>query len=123
MDKISEREGLGSQMVMTDMAIDKWKRLMQNLDRDADNTHLRLSIKGGGCSGFIKELNFCETDDITEMDMVTEFKDVKIIVDPKSLLFLHDATLDYHDGLMGAGFTITIPSAKNSCGCGDSFSM
>ena len=123
MDKISEREGLGSQMVMTDMAIDKWKRLMQNLDRDADNTHLRLSIKGGGCSGFIKELNFCETDDITEMDMVTEFKDVKIIVDPKSLLFLHDATLDYHDGLMGAGFTITIPSAKNSCGCGDSFGM
>ena len=123
MDKISEREGLGSQMVMTDMAIDKWKRLMQNLDRDADNTHLRLSIKGGGCSGFIKELNFCETDDITEMDMVTEFEDVKIIVDPKSLLFLHDATLDYHDGLMGAGFTITIPSAKNSCGCGDSFGM
>ena len=108
---------------MTDMAIDKWKRLMQNLDRDADNTHLRLSIKGGGCSGFIKELNFCETDDITEMDMVTEFEDVKIIVDPKSLLFLHDATLDYHDGLMGAGFTITIPSAKNSCGCGDSFGM
>ena len=110
-------------MVMTDMAINKWKGLMQNLDRDADNTHLRLSIKGGGCSGFIKELNFCETDDITEMDMVTEFEDVKIIVDPKSLLFLHDATLDYHDGLMGAGFTITIPSAKNSCGCGDSFGM
>ena len=54
MDKISERKGLGSQMVMTDMAINKWKGLMQNLDRDADNTHLRLSIKGGGCSGFIK---------------------------------------------------------------------
>ena len=37
--------------------------------------------------------------------------------------FLQDATLDYHDGLMGAGFTIEIPSAKNSCGCGDSFGM
>ncbi len=95
-------------MVMTETAIGKWRDLMITLDRDAANTHLRLSIKGGGCSGFMKELDFCDTEDITEMDMV---------------LFLHDATLDYHDGLMGAGFTIEIPSAKNSCGCGDSFGM
>ena len=110
-------------MVMTETAQSKWKDLIENLEKDVDSTHLRLSIRGGGCSGFIKELNFCETDDITDLDMVTEFEDVKVIVDSKSLLFLHDATLDYHDGLMGAGFTITIPSAKNSCGCGDSFAM
>ena len=110
-------------MVMTETAQSKWIELVGNLEKDIGNTHLRLSIKGGGCSGFIKELNFCETDDITDLDMVTEFEDVKVIVDSKSLLFLHDATLDYHDGLMGAGFTITIPSAKNSCGCGDSFAM
>ena len=112
-----------SKMIMTEMAQSKWIDLVENLKKDVSNTHLRLSIKGGGCSGFIKELNFCETDDITDLDMVTEFEDVKVIVDSKSLLFLHDATLDYHDGLMGAGFTITIPSAKNSCGCGDSFAM
>ena len=112
-----------SKMIMTEMAQSKWIDLVGNLEKDIGNTHLRLSIKGGGCSGFIKELNFCETDDITDLDMVTEFEDVKVIVDSKSLLFLHDATLDYHDGLMGAGFTITIPSAKNSCGCGDSFAM
>jgi len=110
-------------MVMTDSAIVKWRDLLEKLDRDADNTHLRLAIKGGGCSGFTKELDFCDTQDITDMDMVTEFEDVKIIVDPKSLLFLHDATLDYNDSLMGAGFTINIPSAKNSCGCGDSFGI
>ena len=110
-------------MIMTETAIGKWRDLMCSLDRDADNTHLRLSIRGGGCSGFMKELDFCDAKDITAMDMVTEFEDVKIVVDPKSLLFLHDATLDYHDGLMGAGFTIEIPSAKNSCGCGDSFGM
>jgi len=110
-------------MVMTETAQSKWKYIINEMDRDADNTHLRLAIKGGGCSGFMKELKFCETDDITDLDMVTEFEDVKVIVDSKSLLFLHDATLDYHDGLMGAGFTITIPSAKNSCGCGDSFAM
>ena len=112
-----------SKMIMTEMAQSKWIDLVGNLEKDIGNTHLRLSIKGGGCSGFIKELNFCETDDITDLDMVTDFEDVKVIVDSKSLLFLHDATLDYHDGLMGAGFTITIPSAKNSCGCGDSFAM
>ena len=112
-----------SKMIMTEMAQSKWIDLVGNLEKDVSNTHLRLSIKGGGCSGFIKELNFCETDDITDLDMVTEFEDVKVIVDSKSLLFLHDATLDYHDGLMGAGSTITIPSAKNSCGCGDSFAM
>ncbi len=112
-----------SKMIMTETAQFKWKALVENLEKDVDKTHLRLSIKGGGCSGFMKELKFCETDDITDLDMVTEFEDVKVIVDSKSLLFLHDATLDYHDGLMGAGFTITIPSAKNSCGCGDSFAM
>ena len=110
-------------MIMTETAIGKWRDLMGSLDRDADTTQLRLSIKGGGWSGFMIELDFCDAKDITAMDMVTEFEDVKIVVDPKSLLFLHDATLDYHDGLRGAGFTIEIPSAKNSCGCGDSFGM
>ena len=54
--------------------------------------------------------------------MVTDHGDVKAVVDAKSMLFLHDAVVDYIDGLMGAGFNITIPSAKNSCGCGESFS-
>jgi iron-sulfur cluster assembly protein len=54
--------------------------------------------------------------------MVTEHGLVKAVVDMKSLLYLADATIDYFDGLMGAGFTIDIPSAKNTCGCGESFS-
>ena len=127
MDKKATRDEkeiwYGYKMIMTEIAISEWKNIVEKQDRNADKTHLRLSIKGGGCSGFMKELKFCETDDITDLDMVTEFEDVKVIVDSKSLLFLHDATLDYHDGLMGAGFTIEIPSAKNSCGCGDSFGM
>ena len=99
------------------------EKISELIAKKPPGTFFRIAIKGGGCSGFMKELKFCETDDITDLDMVTEFEDVKVIVDSKSLLFLHDATLDYHDGLMGAGFTITIPSAKNSCGCGDSFAM
>ena len=110
-------------MVMTDAAISKWKILIKNLDLSEEETHLRLAIKGGGCSGFIKELDYCQTKDIGDKDMIEEFSDVKVVVDFKSLMFLSDATIDYKDGLMGAGFIIDIPSAKSSCGCGESFSM
>ena len=110
-------------MVITDAAIMKWHGLVSDLSLDVSNTHLRLAIKGGGCSGVMKELDYCETDDITDKDIVEEHGDMKVVVDMKSMLFLADAVVDYKDGLMGAGFTIDIPSAKNSCGCGDSFSM
>ena len=110
-------------MVMTDAAISKWKTLVKGMDVSEEETHLRLAIKGGGCSGFIKELDYCQTKDIGDKDMIEEFSDVKVVVDMKSMMFLSDAVIDYKDGLMGAGFIIDIPSAKNSCGCGESFSM
>ena len=110
-------------MVMTDAAISKWKILIKDLDLNESETYLRLAIKGGGCSGFIKQLDYCQTKDIGDRDMIEEFSDVKVVVDMKSMLFLADAIIDYKDGLMGAGLIIEIPSAKNSCGCGDSFSM
>ena len=110
-------------MVMTESAISKWKVLIKDLDLSEGETHLRLAIKGGGCSGFIKKLDYCQTKDIGDRDMVEEFSDVKVVIDMKSMIFLSDATIDYKDGLMGAGFIIDIPSAKNSCGCGESFSM
>ena len=110
-------------MLMTDTAISKWKVLIKDLNLNEDETHLRLAIKGGGCSGFIKELNYCQTKDIGDRDMIEEFSDVKVVVDIKSMMFLSDAVIDYKDGLMGAGFIVDIPSAKSSCGCGESFSM
>tara|TARA_R110002060_G_scaffold11794_1_gene16966 strand:- start:300 stop:632 length:333 start_codon:yes stop_codon:yes gene_type:complete len=110
-------------MVMTESAISKWKVLIKGLDLNEEETHLRLAIKGGGCSGFIKKLDYCQTKDIGDRDMIEEFSDVKVVVDMKSMMFLSDAVIDYKDGLMGGGFIIEIPSAKNSCGCGDSFSM
>ena len=109
-------------MVVTDAAQNKWLNLMEDLNLDADDTHLRLAIKGGGCSGFQKKLDYCQTKDIGDKDMVEEFSDVKVVIDMKSMIFLSDATIDYKDGLMGAGFIIEIPSAKSSCGCGESFS-
>ena len=110
-------------MLMTETAISKWRTLIKDLNLNEDETQLRLAIKGGGCSGFIKELNYCQTKDIGDRDMIEEFSDVKVVVDIKSMMFLSDATIDYKDGLMGAGFIVEIPSAKSSCGCGESFSM
>ena len=109
-------------MLMTESAISKWKTLVKNSDLNEEETHLRLAIKGGGCSGFIKQLDYCQTKDIGDKDMIEEFSDVKVVVDIKSMMFLSDATIDYKDGLMGVGFIIEIPSAKSSCGCGESFS-
>ena len=71
-------------MLMTETAISKWRTLIKDLNLNEDETHLRLAIKGGGCSGFIKELNYCQAKDIDDRDMIEEFSDVKVVVDFKS---------------------------------------
>ena len=81
---------------------------------------LRVAVKPGGCSGFSYEMFFdAETD--TE-DIVSEFGQVKVVVDPESAERLRGSTLDYKEGLMGAGFAIENPNVTKSCGCGNSFS-
>ena len=96
-------------MVITKAAVDAWKNIVERLEKDADATHLRVGIKGGGCSGFIKKIDFCNTQDITDKDTVEDFDEIKVIVDMKSMMFLSEAIIDYKDGLMGAGFIIDIP--------------
>ena len=80
---------------------------------------LRLGVQGGGCSGLSYLIKF-ETQS-RSTDKVFEFDDVKIFVDPKSLLYLEGLTLDYTESLMQSGFSFQNPNAKKSCGCGTSF--
>ena len=75
---------------------------------------LRVAVRPGGCSGFSYEMFF--DSDFADDDQVSTFGDVKVVVDPAS------ATLDFKDGLQGAGFSINNPNASRSCGCGQSFS-
>jgi len=82
--------------------------------------YLRVSVIGGGCSGLSYKLSFEETP--KEKDKVGEFFGVKMLADPKSLLFLKGTTLDFTDGLDGQGFVFQNPNAKQACGCGSSFS-
>jgi iron-sulfur cluster assembly accessory protein len=81
---------------------------------------LRVAVRPGGCSGFSYEM-FFDTDIDTE-DVLTAYGEVRVVVDPSSAQLLSGATLDYKDGLQGAGFSIDNPNAQRTCGCGQSFS-
>ena len=80
---------------------------------------LRVAVAGGGCSGMSYRLVF--EKEAGKMDKVFEHHGVKLIVDPKSYLYLNGTTVDYADGLNGTGFTFENPNAKGTCGCGTSF--
>lgn len=81
---------------------------------------LRMAVRAGGCSGFSYEMFF--DSEVEADDVVEQFGDVRVVVDPNSVEKLRGATLDYKDGLMGAGFAIDNPNVSRSCGCGNSFS-
>lgn len=81
---------------------------------------LRLGVLGGGCSGLSYQFKYEPKQRPT--DNVFEFEDVRIFVDPKSMLYLDGMTLDYKESLLYSGFAFDNPHAKKSCGCGSSFS-
>lgn len=85
---------------------------------EAEGSMVRVSIVGGGCSGF--NYAFSVKEDDIEGDIVLE--DV-VIVDPMSMMYLDGATLDYKVGLGGEAFVFENPLAKSTCGCGSSFSV
>lgn len=86
-----------------------------------ESYHVRVSVKGGGCSGLMYDLSFDNT--ITDADQVFEDAGYKILVDKKSILYLAGTTLDFSDGLNGKGFQFVNPNASRTCGCGESFSI
>ncbi len=81
---------------------------------------LRVAVRPGGCSGYSYEMFF--DSEIAGDDLLTTVGDVRVVVDPASAQLLVGATLDYRDGLQGAGFSINNPNAQRTCGCGQSFS-
>jgi iron-sulfur cluster insertion protein len=81
---------------------------------------LRVSISGGGCSGFQYGFEFDEQQ--AEDDLAIERDGVTLLVDPLSLQYLMGAEVDYRENLQGAQFVIRNPNAKTTCGCGSSFS-
>lgn len=95
------------------------ERLM--LIDDTADSYIRVAVRGGGCSGLMYDLTFDAIK--TDNDTVCEDKNIKILVDKKSLLYLVGTELDFTSGLNGKGFNFINPNANRSCGCGESFSV
>jgi iron-sulfur cluster insertion protein len=105
-------------IALTDTATTKVKEL---LEAEAQpDLFLRVAVRPGGCSGLSYEM-FFDSERAAD-DIEAAFGEVKVVVDPASSQYLQGASLDYKDGLQGAGFTINNPNAARTCGCGQSFS-
>ena len=107
-----------TQFTLTDAAAAKVKALIEA--EDTPGLSLRVAVRPGGCSGFSYEMFF--DSELESDDQVLDHLGVKVVVDPSSAQLLAGATLDYKDGLQGAGFSIDNPNAQRTCGCGNSFS-
>jgi iron-sulfur cluster assembly protein/iron-sulfur cluster insertion protein len=105
-------------ITLTDSAATKVKDLIAA--EGTPELALRVAVRPGGCSGFSYEM-FFDTD-VAPDDTVSDEAGVRVVVDEASAELLRGATLDYKDGLQGAGFAIDNPNAQRSCGCGKSFS-
>jgi len=107
-----------SPITLTDSAAAKVAELLAQ--EGNDQLALRVAVRPGGCSGFSYEMFF--DSDKADDDVTAAFGGVRVVVDPASAQLLVGATLDYSDGLQGAGFSINNPNATRTCGCGQSFS-
>ena len=97
------------------------ERITQIVSNDPENNMLRVSVEGGGCSGF--EYRFDLVPNAEPEDLLIERAGAKVLVDPLSLTYLAGSQIDYVDDLMSASFKIKNPNATAACGCGTSFSV
>lgn len=104
---------------ITDKALEQINNIFEAEGKDYSKG-LRLAVVGGGCSGLQYKIEFSEQK---EKDNILEYDNVKVLIDPKSSIYLKGITLDFKDGLNGKGFVFENPNAKNTCGCGESFTV
>jgi iron-sulfur cluster assembly accessory protein len=105
-------------IVLTESATAKVAELLEQ--EGNPELALRVAVRPGGCSGFSYEMFF--DSDFADDDVSASYGAVRVVVDPASASLLQGATLDFKDGLQGAGFSINNPNASRTCGCGNSFS-
>jgi iron-sulfur cluster assembly protein len=106
-------------ITLTNRAISEIKELISQKELTAEYG-IRISVEGGGCSGFSYNLGFDKT--FTE-DIELIFDDLKVIVKKSHALYLEGTELDYQDGLNARGFVFNNPNATSTCGCGTSFAV
>ena len=109
---------LEDQVLLTPSAAARVAAIAQKL---AQSPRLRLSIEGGGCSGFTYK--FGMADGVSADDVVTQTDGVELVVDAMSLDLLKGSTVDFVESLGGASFQVKNPNAASGCGCGSSFAI
>ena len=105
-------------VIVTDRAA---RRIAQIVAGDAAMPMLRVSVEGGGCSGFQYKFNL--VGDREADDLVIQNGAARVLIDPLSLGYLAGAEIDFVDDLIGAAFKVRNPNATAGCGCGTSFSV
>lgn len=116
----TDTQVLQESVIITELAANEIRTIIKSQDLDVDKVRLRVGVKGGGCSGFSYLLDLTETQ--KDSDELFVQHGIKVIVDPKSLLYLSGVIVDFKDEIMGRGFVFNNPNATSSCGCGSSFS-
>jgi iron-sulfur cluster assembly accessory protein len=104
---------------LTETAVSKVKEILDS--QDPKPAGLRISVVGGGCSGFSYSMAFENTPNL--LDKTYQFDSLKVFIDQASMLYLDGAEVDYVETMEGSGFKFNNPNVKNTCGCGSSFSV
>ncbi|MBT8148372.1 MAG: iron-sulfur cluster assembly protein IscA [Pseudomonadales bacterium] len=105
-------------ITMTDTAV---QHVKQQLDQRGKGLGIRVGVKTTGCSGMAYVLEF--VDDIEASDEVFEHQGVKLVVDPKSLVYIDGTQMDFVKDGLNEGFEFKNPNAAGECGCGESFTV
>lgn len=106
-------------ITLSPKAIEMGKKALER--RGTPDAGLRIGVRGGGCSGVSYAIDFA--DKVRPHDLVLVFDGLRVIVDPKSLVYLRGSILDYEVKLMQHGFKFRNPNEKSGCGCGESFGI
>lgn len=106
-------------MRITDAAAERVREIIANSEKPL--VGVRVGVKNGGCAGMSYTMDFAEQ--IDRFDEVVEDKGVKIVVDPKAVMFLLGTEMDYRIEKMSAGFVFNNPNQTSACGCGESVAI
>ena len=110
-------------ITLTEKAIKQLVQVIEDNDECDKGTCLRISIEGGGCSGFQYRLGFIDQEGYDKnQDTKYEQDGITVVIDRKSSLYIDGTTIDYYDDLTQSGFVFNNPNANKTCGCGSSFS-
>lgn len=104
-------------LTITDAAAERIRALMSQRGRPSEG--IRVGVRSRGCSGLSYTIEYA--DEVSKWDEVVEDKGVKVLIDPKAVMFLLGSEMDFVEEKLKSGFTFTNPNEKGRCGCGESF--